>query len=219
MTMLCRISTPFKHKSDSFYRYQALPLNSASTPAVSNREYMAASSFSSGFTLIELMVTVTILAIIATIAAPSIFEMLANMEAKRVRQDIMSTLSTGKVESLMRRQDVTACLANDQDQCDKDSQESLLLFVDKDGNRKLDDIQDTLLVKYALNAKYGRLHLRAGNRHYIRFAGDSGTPRGFFGHIKYCPTSSYSKAMYQVSFSQTGIIRHKPNSLHPTGCP
>lgn len=171
-----------------------------------------------GFTLIELIVTIAVLAIIVSIATPSILTTLANMEAKRVRKDITNTLTTAKAESLIRRQDVTACLVNKRDRCRKNSQESLLLFIDSNNNQKFDANSDTLLKRQALNSNYGSLHLRVGNRHYIRFAGDSGKPRGFFGHIKYCPTSIYSEAMYQVSFSQTGIIRYKPNSMHPTGC-
>ena len=205
--------------SHSCHRLSKNEGNISLSPIILQEKRAVIATSDSGFTLIELMVTVTILAIIATIAAPSFSKMLADMEGKRLRNHITSTLNTGKAESLMRRQDITACLANSQNECNKEGQESLFLFIDRDENQRFDEAQDTLLIKYALNAKYGSLHLRAGNRHYIRFAGDSGRPRGFFGHIKYCPTSSYSNAMYQVSFSQTGIIRYKPNSTqHPTGC-
>ena len=43
-------------------------------------------------------------------------------------------------------------------------------------------------------------------------------PRGHFGHIKYCPTSTYNHAMYQISFNQGGGITYKPNASHPTDC-
>ncbi|WP_201528011.1 GspH/FimT family pseudopilin [Psychrobacter frigidicola] len=171
-----------------------------------------------GFTLVELIVTVTVMAIIVAIAAPSILTQLANMEAKRIRYGLINTLALAKAESFIQRQDVLVCLSDANGHCDKDSDKALLLFIDKNDNQHFDAGIDELLEKQPLNPKYGKLHLRAGGRNYVRFAGDSGRPRGFFGHIKYCPISTYSHAMYQISFNQAGIIKYKPDSIHDTGC-
>ncbi|MFP3409245.1 hypothetical protein SB757_32000, partial [Pseudomonas sp. SIMBA_065] len=84
-----------------------------------------------------------------------------------------------------------------------------LLFVDKNNNKHFDSQVDTLLTQQSLNLKYSTVKLRVGGRrHYTKFWGDSGRPRGHFGHIKYCPTSSYNKSMYQISFNQSGIVKH-----------
>lgn len=171
-----------------------------------------------GFTLVELMVTIAVLAIIVMIAAPAIFTQLAQMEAKRIRYEIMNTLAVAKAESYIRRQNLLVCLSDTGGQCDKNAHKKLLLFLDKNDNKNFDVGIDDLLAEQSLNPKYGTLHLRAGGRDYVRFAGDSGNPRGFFGHIKYCSSSTYAQAMYQVSFNQNGIIRYKPNDSHPTGC-
>lgn len=172
----------------------------------------------SGFNLIELIVTVLILAIIATIAAPAILTQLASMEAKRVRKQLESTLKIAKAESFIRRQNLLVCLSDAGGRCNKNSNKNLLLFVDKNNNKDFDVSTDYLLSKLSLSPKYGTLHLRAGKRHYVRFYGDTGKPRGHFGHIKYCPSSTYSQAMYQISFNQGGIIKYKPNGIHPTDC-
>ena len=171
-----------------------------------------------GFTLVELIVTVLVIAIIATFAVPAIMTQLARMEAKRVRYELINTLTEAKSESFVRRQDLLLCLSDANGRCHKDSTESVLLFIDNNANYHFDDATDILLAKQRLHPKYGTVHLRAGNRHYIKFWGDSGQPRGFFGHIKYCPTSIYNTAMYQVSFSQIGRIKYKPNESHPTDC-
>jgi len=171
-----------------------------------------------GFTLVELIVTVAILAIIVTIAAPSILTQLANMEAKRIRFDIKNTLTLAKAESFIRHRNVLACLSDTNGVCHRNSDKTLLLFIDNNDNNNFDTNTDTLLETQSLDPKYATLHLRAGNRSYVRFAGDSGKPRGFFGHIKYCPTSNYNEKMYQISFNQSGKIKYKPNSEHPTGC-
>lgn len=172
-----------------------------------------------GFTLVELIVTVAILAIIATIATPAIFRQLASMEAKRVKSQLEGSLSMAKAESYIRRQNVWLCLSNAGGRCDRNSDKTLLLFIDSNGNNHFDTQVDSLLSEQPLNLKYGKLRLRVGNqRHYTKFWGDSGNPRGHFGHIKYCPTSSYSTAMYQISFSQTGNVKQKLNADHPTEC-
>lgn len=62
---------------------------------------------SSGFTLIELMVTIAVLAIIVTIAAPSISTQLANQRVKSTTATLISALKEAKSESLIRRQQVT----------------------------------------------------------------------------------------------------------------
>lgn len=172
-----------------------------------------------GFTLVELMITVSILAIIVTIAAPAIQTELAKMEAKRVHNLIDSTLALAKAESYTRRQDVLVCLSDAGGYCDRDGNKTLLLFIDKNSNNHFDATADLLITEQSLNLKYSTLNLRVGSRrHYTKFWGDSGTPRGHFGHIKYCPTVTYNKAMYLVSFNQSGIVRQKLNEDHPTDC-
>ena len=61
---------------------------------------------SSGFTLIELMVTIAVLAIIIGIAAPSISTQLANQRIKSTVSTIESALKEAKAESIIRRQNI-----------------------------------------------------------------------------------------------------------------
>ena len=172
-----------------------------------------------GFNLVELIVTVAVLAIIAMIATPYILEQLARMEAKRIENQIENTLTLAKAESYIRRQDLLLCLSNGGGLCHRDSHKKLLLFLDKNNNKNFDLGIDDLLEEQTLEPKYSTLYLRVGDkRHYTKFWGDSGKPRGHFGHFKYCPTSTYNHTMYQISFSQGGRVTYKPNESHPTDC-
>lgn len=172
-----------------------------------------------GFTLVELIVTIAVLAIITMIATPYILEQLARMEAKRIESQIRNTLTLAKAESYIRRQDLLVCLSNSGGSCHRDSYKQLLLFSDKNNNKNFDLGVDDLLEQQALEPKYSTLYLRVGDkRHYTKFWGDSGKPRGHFGHFKYCPTSTYNHTMYQISFSQGGRVTYKPNASHPTDC-
>ncbi|WP_201629647.1 Tfp pilus assembly protein FimT/FimU [Psychrobacter maritimus] len=172
-----------------------------------------------GFTLVELIVTIAVLAILTMIATPYILEQLARMEAKRIESQIRNTLTLAKAESYIRRQDLLVCLSNNGAICDRDSYKQLLLFLDRNNNKNFDLGVDDLLEEQALEPKYSTLYLRVGDkRHYTKFWGDSGKPRGHFGHFKYCPTSTYNHTMYQISFSQGGRVTYKPNASYPTDC-
>lgn len=174
---------------------------------------------SQGFTLVELIVTLAVLAIMIAIATPVIQTQLARMEAKRIKHQLKQTLTLAKAESYISRQDVIVCLSNIGGRCHRNSDKTILLFVDKNNNKHFDAQVDLLLKEQSLNLKYSNLSLRVGGgRHYTKFWGDSGKPRGHFGHIKYCPTVDYNEAMYQISFNQAGIVKHKLNENHPTQC-
>ena len=67
---------------------------------------------SSGFTLIELMVTIAVLAIIVSIAAPNISTQLANQRVKSTTSTLVNALKEAKNESLIRRQEVEASYDN-----------------------------------------------------------------------------------------------------------
>jgi len=67
---------------------------------------------SSGFTLIELMVTIAVLAIIVGIAAPNISTQLANQRVKSTTATLVNALKEAKAESVIRRQPITLSYAN-----------------------------------------------------------------------------------------------------------
>lgn len=184
-----------------------------------NNFYNRQSSLVYGFTLLELIVTVAVLAIIIAIAAPAILTQLANMEAKRIKNQLTTTLTIAKAESYIRRQNILVCLSDTEGRCHRDSSKKLLLFIDNNDNKHFDVQIDQLLNEQVLNPRFSKLRLRVGNnRHYTKFWGNTGKPRGHFGHIKYCPTSTYNKQRYQISFNQVGIIKYKPDSTHDTEC-
>jgi type IV fimbrial biogenesis protein FimT len=60
-----------------------------------------------GFTLIELMVTIAVLAIIVSIAGPSVSTQLANQRVKATAATLESALKEARAESIIRRQNIT----------------------------------------------------------------------------------------------------------------
>lgn len=81
------------------------------TTSINNSSYINRKT-SSGFTLIELMVTIAVLAIIVSIAAPNISTQLANQRIKSTTATLHNALKEAKVESVIRRQNITLTYNN-----------------------------------------------------------------------------------------------------------
>ena len=72
----------------------------------SNSSLPSRYSASSGFTLIELMVTIAVMAIIVSIAAPNVSSQLANQRVKSTTATLYTALREAKTESMIRRQEL-----------------------------------------------------------------------------------------------------------------
>ena len=60
-----------------------------------------------GFTLVELMVTIAVMAIIAMMAAPSMSNLLESKRLDGNQRDLINTLSEAKNQAILGRQDVS----------------------------------------------------------------------------------------------------------------
>lgn len=100
----------------------------------------------SGFTLIELMVTIAVLAIIVGIAAPSISSQLANQRVKSTVSTLENALKEAKVESVIRRQPLTLTL---------DSSNKLIKIqhLVLDEKKIIDEKKSTTIASYKYNTK------------------------------------------------------------------
>ena len=82
---------------------------------------MKQGSRQSGVTLIELMVSITVLAIILFIGVPSFQSTLESSRARAITNDLAGALQLARSEALKRRVDVTVCISNqNQNGCDND---------------------------------------------------------------------------------------------------
>lgn len=79
------------------------------TPCVCNRQRHACCS---GFTLIELMVTVVILAILLGIAAPSFQNIITNQRVSAYANELLSSAMLARSEALKNNQTVVLCASS-----------------------------------------------------------------------------------------------------------
>lgn len=65
-----------------------------------------------GFTLIELMVTITVLGILIALAAPSFSKMLQDNRMITIASELQSSLQLARAEAIKRKADVQLCKSN-----------------------------------------------------------------------------------------------------------
>ncbi|WP_436913296.1 pilus assembly FimT family protein [Acinetobacter schindleri] len=68
-----------------------------------------------GFTLIELMVTIAVLAIIAMMAAPSVGTILNKQNLKKSSTDLMNTLAKARAKAALERREITVVIGEGAD--------------------------------------------------------------------------------------------------------
>ena len=167
-----------------------------------------------GLTLIELMVVVIVIAVISMIAYPGIMKSLQKMEANHVASIITAALKQARAQSHITKQNIIVCPADEFNLCHRQLGKKIIVFKDLDGNAHLDD--DELMMEHELNLKYGRLDMRvSASRHYIKYFGSSASPRGHFGHIKYCSVSDDARLSYKIILTHMGAVR---KSFEDVGC-
>ena len=76
------------------------------------RRINSADGSQQGFTLVELMITVVVLGIIASFAAPNMSLQFANMHIKSTTSTLENALKEAKAESTIRRQDIAVSYNN-----------------------------------------------------------------------------------------------------------
>lgn len=87
-----------------------------------------------GFTIIELMITVALIAIIAAIGIPSFKDLIASNRVVSSINELHAGLRLARVEAVKRNADVVFCTSADQASCGGNWGDGWLIFHDADGN-------------------------------------------------------------------------------------
>ncbi|MCE9678017.1 GspH/FimT family pseudopilin [Shewanella sp. AS1] len=154
-----------------------------------------------GFTLIELMVTLTVAIILIGIAAPSLSSLYEAQRADAEIRKIQQTLQQARNAAISFGVRVTVCPIAD-NQCSDNWQSGLVVFSDS-GTINAIDGSDKIIFQ---TGPFSSQDIVSYNRSSVRFFPD-GLASGSNGTLKYCPGSATSPNSRAVVVNQAGRIR------------
>jgi type IV fimbrial biogenesis protein FimT len=165
-----------------------------------------------GFTLIELMVSLSVLGILLAIASGSFSSMMASARQRVLGNDLLRDLRLTRSEAILRGERVVMCVATSTEKCTNSGgwHQGWLMFVDSNNNGARDASEQTL--RYRAAAPKG--WVISGNRpvaHYVSYDALGGTRMtgGAFqaGTITICQSGVNNSAVRKVIINSAGRPR------------
>ena len=159
-----------------------------------------------GFTLIELMVSISVISILAAIAVPNFNAFLSQMRVDKEISALHRLLFTARNSAINSALPVTVCPLNVQSQCTTQWQNEISVFIDFNNNDTYDPVSNEILLRTKSAIKnddklqYG---LRRSRIIYAPTGRTSGW--GSNGTFKYCP-KGYPEKSRAIRIATSGRL-------------
>ena len=169
--------------------------------------FISKKSGASGFTVIELMITIAVAAVILTLGIPSFQGLMERNQLTANINNFVSSLALARSEAIKRNLPVALCASNNGENCSGGGYESgWIVYVNRNSDGNRDNNEELLWVSEALPAN---LTLRGNgccstNIPYT----PSGQIAGISGSISLCKNNQTEKSR-QIAISTTGRVRLK----------
>ena len=161
-----------------------------------------------GFTLLELMVTLSVLAITAAMAMSAWSHQMAKFEARSTMTQIAAVLRESATDAMVMHRRQVVCFTANQKDCIGSGFTQLMSFTDSNKNA-LRDTNEPITLMVPVDLRYGALKLSAGlGAQGFVFMEDTGRPRGTQGNVTYCADNGDMRIARSLIMSRQGRIRH-----------
>ncbi len=155
-----------------------------------------------GFTLAELLVSMTILAVLAALAVPSFNNLLNRQAISQQAWEVRRALELARGLAVAEQQVWKVCMADLNLQCVKQQGQRLLVFRDSN-NDHLVNGQDKLQLNLQIQSR--NIRLSASGRSYIRFKGSGEALDS--GNFLFCGNDKSSQYGRQTIVFRSGRVR------------
>lgn len=158
-----------------------------------------------GFTLVELLIVLSVFAILLGLAAPSFMSIIANNRVANAANEIVTALNVGKSEAVRSGEHTVLCKSPDGASCDSSAtwNQGWLLFQDSNGNREKEDGERIIRLQQDIEPSL-EFDFRTGN--YIAFRPNGRTPLNENG--RFCFRNNHEDANSRtVIITMTGHVR------------
>lgn len=126
---------------------------------------------SAGFSLLEVITTLAISAILLGVAVPALSALLSSNHLSVHVNDLRGTLSLSRSHAIRENRHVVICKSADGEFCDTSAQwsDGWIVYVDKNRNRTRDSGERVLRVHSGFHGKTALEYRAFGSRNYIAF--------------------------------------------------
>ncbi|RLQ21449.1 prepilin-type N-terminal cleavage/methylation domain-containing protein [Seongchinamella sediminis] len=164
------------------------------------------SKITAGFTLIELMIVVVIVAVGMALAAPSFYTTLKNNRLRTEADRIVTSFNLARSEAVKRSVDVVVCASPDGATCSGGPADGWLVYADLDQDAVLDPADIPIKVYEALPADYSITATNGGaypGGSIVFYPdGSSNSPDTIF----LCPSDDDAEAAWAISVNAPGRV-------------
>lgn len=174
------------------------------------------SSIARGFTLVDLMIAISLLLLIMTIGVPSFTHLLNANRQRSSTYTLIRTLNYARQVAIDRSQSIIVCPTINHISCVTDWAQELMVFVDQDNNKKHDGNEELLRLTKIIGDNQ-RLNWKSLRKNFIEYTATGGT-NSQNGRFYFCNKTQQDKYRSQLIVYKTGRIRIVPEELHNAGC-
>jgi type IV fimbrial biogenesis protein FimT len=172
-----------------------------------------------GFTLVELVVSISIAGILITIAIPSFSHIIANTKLRSQLQILFSHHQLARSEAIKTNQRITLCKSRNATQCTPESTwtEGWIVFTDSDLDKRVNNTDRIIMVQQPITSGLTLNYRGFGSFNYISYFSDGRSTTN--GTFTLCNQYGSSEAK-SVIISRTGRARidNKTASKTPLRC-
>ncbi len=96
--------------------------------------------YGKGFTLLELMITVVIAGILASMAVPSFTQAIKNNRMSTQINELLATFNYARSEAIKRSTGISVCSSTDGASCSNNWKDGWIVFVDTDSDKTVGEV-------------------------------------------------------------------------------
>ena len=167
----------------------------------------------SGYTLVELLITLAILTVLMSISVPGYHSLVQQKQGQTILIKLAKAISLAKSTAIKTQQIVTICRSKDGLTCSGNWEDGSIVFTDKNADHEINQ-NDEIIHRINAIDTGGTIRWRVfQNRQYLQMTA-LGHTKYQNGNFLYCPQSKDPEHAHQLVINRTGRMRFAIDSNH-----